>query len=60
MDDCPNCSYPTFNGWECKKCGYEIPQKARKAYGKLLTEEEAKEARKKLDIPEKGNEMETD
>lgn len=36
---CPNCLElvgKKFDGWDCKVCGYSLPQKARKAFGKIV------------------------
>ncbi|MBI2063647.1 MAG: hypothetical protein HYT65_01485 [Candidatus Yanofskybacteria bacterium] len=46
--ECPNCKSDEFNGWDCGKCGYAIPKKARKAHGRQLNQEEADKIRKKI------------
>ncbi|MBI5732664.1 hypothetical protein HY967_01750 [Candidatus Jorgensenbacteria bacterium] len=47
---CPKCRSIRFNGWKCSDCQYEISEKAKKAHGRVLYEDEAAEIRKKLDL----------
>lgn len=53
---CPKCKkvFPIFDNWECREdqggCGYTIPEKKKKATGRLLTNKEATEIRKRLGI----------
>ncbi len=53
---CPKCGkpWPVFDGWECHPeragCGYQIPDKARKAHPKVV--EMKPELRKQLGLDE--------
>lgn len=54
LPTCPKCAkqFPIFDGWDCRiemtGCGYKVPEKRKKVVGRLLTNEEAAELRKKL------------
>ena len=50
---CPKCS-SQFDGWDCKKCGYALPEKHRKMHPKVVSADEAakylKESDRELDF----------
>jgi hypothetical protein len=44
--DCPKCREKTFNGWNCRnpECRHAIPEKARRAHGRVATDAEVAKA----------------
>ncbi len=45
---CPTCRSEEFDGWDCKKCRYALPQKYRKMFPKRVTKEERRSLLEKL------------
>ncbi len=52
LERCPGCGIelgPYFDGWDCRACDWAMPDKQRKARGRIVS---AEEIRKELGTPD--------